>query len=132
VKIEFTVSSTTATLGDDANKFAVVLEQLGGASIAQNDLLAGGTSPALFPRGNVGGDFVFRSAKSYTDYQTTFAQFKTEYSRLNQQGTLKLTEGGTALTFSNAILKGVQRIFDAQSSGVHMSIRYTFAITTIT
>lgn len=120
------------TLGDDANKFQIVIEQLGGVAVAQVDPLLGGANPALFPRGNVGGDFVFRSAKTYADYKTTFTQFKTEYARLNQQGTILLTEGTVTMTFANVILKGVQRIFDGQASGSHMGIRYTFAITTIT
>jgi hypothetical protein len=132
--IQFTPSGgiLPATLADDANKFAAVIEQLGGNSIAQVEPLAGGLNPALFARGNVGGDLVFRSSKTYADYQTTFAQFKTEYARLNQKGTLMLTEGVQTLTFANAVLKGLQRMFDGSSSGTRMGIRYTFTITTIT
>jgi hypothetical protein len=138
MKIEWTPNGAliSATLGDDANKFAVVVEQLGGQSLAQIEQLAGGANPALFPRGNVGGEFVFRSSQTYANYETTFAQFKTEYARLNRQGTLVVTittsTGTATLTLANAILKSVQRIFDAQSSGAHMAIRYSFAITTIT
>lgn len=133
MKIQFTANGTLipVTLGDDALKFVIIIEQLGGASVVQLDQLAGGANPAQFPRGNVSGDFVFRSAKTYADYQTTFAQFKTEYARLNQQGTIVLTEGAQTLTFANAILKNVVRLFDAQSSGAHMGLRYTFSITTI-
>ena len=131
--IQFTPISelTPVTLGDDASKFAIVVEQLGGASIAQIEALAGGANPALFPQGNIGGEFAFRSSKTYASYHETFAQFQAEYSRLNQQGALVLTEGTVTLTFANAILRAVQRIFDAQNSGARMGIRYTFAITTI-
>jgi hypothetical protein len=133
VKIQFTPNTglIPVTLGDDASKFAIVVEQLGGTSIAQVEPLAGGAHQALFARGNVGGEFIFRSAKSYASYQATFTQFLTEYSRLNQQGALVLTEGAITLTFAGVILRGVERRFDAQHSGTHMGIRYTFAITTI-
>jgi hypothetical protein len=133
MKIQFTPSGGSATtLGDDAAKFAVAVEQLGGACLAQVEALAGGANLALFTRGNVGGEFIFRSSKTYADYETTFTQFHTEYSRLNQQGALVLTEGAVTLTFANVIARSVQRIFDAQHSGARMGIRYTFAITTIT
>jgi hypothetical protein len=133
VQIQFTPSTelTPVTLGDDASKFAVTVEQLGGSCLTQVESLAGGANPALFPRGNIGGEFIFRSSKSYASYHATFTQFQAEYGRLNQQGTLALTEGGVTLTFVNAVLKAVQRIFDAQNSGARMGIRYTFAITTI-
>jgi hypothetical protein len=133
VQIQFTPGNelTPVTLGDDASKFATVIEQLGGSCLAQIEPLAGGANPAMFPRGNIGGEFIFRSSKTYASYHLTFAQFQTEYSRINQQGTLVLTEGDATLTFANAILKAVQRIFNAQNSGAHMGIRYTFAITTI-
>lgn len=123
------------TLGDDANKFACAIERIGGASVAQVEQLAGGASVALFARGNVGGELVFRSSKTYATYKDTFAQFRIEYGRLNQQGLLVITEGTvtpTVLDFPNAILKGVERIFDGQNSGSFMGIRYSFAIATIT
>ena len=134
MQIQFTSSTdlTAVTLGDDASKFAVVVEQLGGACVAQSETLAGGANLALFPRGNVGGEFVFRSSKTYGSYHATFAQFQTEYGRLNQQGTLVLVEGAVTLTFANAVLRSVRRVFDAQHSGAHMGIQYNFAITTIT
>jgi len=134
VKIQFTPNAglIPVTLGDDANRFAIVVEQLGGASLAQVEALAGGAHQAMFARGNVGGELIFRSSKSYASYHDTFAQFLTEYGRLNQQGSLVLTEGAITLTFASAILRGVQRLFDAHHSGAHMGIRYTFAISTIT
>ena len=133
MNIQFTpAGGSPATLGDDAATFAVVVEQLGGSCVAQVESLAGGANLALFTRGNVGGEFVFRSSKTYADYQTTFTQFLAEYGRLNQQGTLVITEGAVTLTFANVILRAVQRIFDAQHSGARMGVRYTFAITTIT
>jgi hypothetical protein len=134
VKIQFTPNAglIPVTLGDDASRFAIVVEQLGGASLAQVEALAGGAHQAMFARGNVGGELIFRSSKSYASYHDTFAQFLTEYGRLNQQGSLVLTEGAVTLTFANAILRGIQRLFDAHHSGAHMGIRYTFAISTIT
>lgn len=133
MQIQFTASTDLipVTLGDDGAKFAVIIEQLGGSCIAQSEALSGGTNLALFARGNVGGEFVFRSSKTYANYHSTFTQFQTEYNRLNQQGTLVLTESGVSLTFSKAVLTAVRRIFDAQHSGSHMGIRYAFAITTI-
>jgi len=132
MNIQFTpIGGSPVTLGDDAAKNAIAVEQLGGSCLAQAESLAGSPNLALFTRGNVGGEFVFRSSKSYADYQTTFTQFLAEYNRLNQQGTLVLTEGAVTLTFDNVILRAVHRIFDAQHSGTHMGVRYTFAITTI-
>jgi len=134
LKIEFTpsVGTDAVTLGDDAIKFAVVVEQLGANSLVQAEALPRAVNQAVFTRGNVLGEFVFTSSKTYADYGTTFTQFLAEYSRLNQQGTLKLTEGTAILQFLNATLKGVQRIFDTTHCGAHMGIRYTFAITAIT
>jgi hypothetical protein len=134
MQIQFTSNTDliAVTLGDDASKFAIVVEQFAGASIAQVEALAGGANPVLLPQGNIGGEFIFRSSKTYATYHETFAQFLAEYGRLNQQGALVLTEGSVTITFANAVLKGVQRIFDAQNSGARMGIRYTFAITTIT
>lgn len=133
MNIQFTPTGGSAvTLGDDAEKFAVTVEQLGGASVAQVESLAGGANLALFPRGNIGGEFIFRSSKTYASYRDTFAQFLVEYGRLNRQGALVLTEGDVTLTFANVILRAMHRIFDARHSGARMGIRYTFAITTIT
>lgn len=120
------------TLGDDASKFACVLEQMGGAAVAQIEPLAGGPFKVSFPRGNVDGELVFNSSKTYASYAETFTQFKTEYGRLNQQGTLVLKEGAITLTFANAIVKGVQRMFGGPAGGARMAIRYTFNITTLT
>jgi hypothetical protein len=132
MNIQFTpAGGSPVTLGNDAAKFALVAERLGGSCIAQVESLAGSPNLALYTRGNIGGEFIFRSSKTYADYQTTFTQFLAEYGRLNQQGTIVLTEGSVTLTFANVILRAVQRIFDAQHSGTHMGIRYTFAITTI-
>lgn len=132
-KIDFTpTGGVLANLGDDANKYGIVIERIGGISLEQAEPLAGAAVQALFARGNVLGDLVFRSAKSYTDYATTFTQFKTEYGRLNQVGSLVLTEGASTSTFANAICKGVERIFDDKHGGTRMGIRYTFQITTIT
>jgi len=91
VQIQFTPINDLipVTLGDDASKFAMTIEHLGGSCVAQIEPLAGGANPAMFPRGNIGGEFIFRSSKTYASYHITFAQFQTEYSRINQQGTLQ-------------------------------------------
>lgn len=119
------------TLGDDAAKFAVRVERIGGQSICQQEPLAGAPNPALFPRGNVAGAFVFTSTKTYATVESTWSQFKTEYNRLNQQGTLVQTEGATVNNYVNAVLKNVERIFSTENGGSRMGIRYTFDITTI-
>lgn len=133
MKIQFTPSGgAPTTLGDDSAKYSVVIEQWGGTAIEQREPLAGGANPALFPRGNVGGDFIFRSAQSYADYETTFSQFATLYGLLNQQGALVVTQDSVTLTMSNAVLKSVTRLFDSGNAGVFMAVRYTFGITTLT
>jgi hypothetical protein len=130
--IQFTpAGGSAATLGDDANKYVVVIEQLGGESRVQIEPLYRAPNPLPLVRDNISGEFVFTSAKTYADYKTTFTQFKTEYARLNKQGSLVLTQDAVTLTFANAICRGVRRIWDAQRCGEHMGIRYTFAITTV-
>jgi hypothetical protein len=133
MKMQWTpnIGLVPVTLGDDAAKFATAIEQLGGQSISQEDALAGGPNLAIFPRGNVGGTVAFRSTKTYASVAATHTTFRAEYGRLNQQGLLELIEGAVVLRFPNSILKGVQRIFDGASGGARMSLRYTFAITTI-
>jgi hypothetical protein len=133
MKIDWTpAGGSSVNLGDDSLKYGIVIEQIGASSLVQAEALAGAAAEALFPRGNVAGEIIFRSDKTYADYTTTFSTFKTIFGYLNQQGSLVITQGATTLTCANAILKSVQRIFDAQATGARMGIRYTFAITTIT
>lgn len=120
------------TLGDDSAKYGIVVEQWGGTAIEQREPLAGAANMTLFPRGNVGGDFVFRSAQSYADYETTFSQFATLYGYLNQQGALVVTQDSITLTMDGAVLKAVARLFDTAHAGVFMAVRYNFGITTLT
>lgn len=133
--IQFTPvgAAQATTLANDTVRppYPATIEQLGGQSLVQLENLAGGANPALFPRGNVSGDFVFRSRQSYADLGTTWTVFQSMFALLNSQGTIVLMQDAATLMFSNAILKGVNRIFGSDTGGVHMEIRYTFAITTI-
>lgn len=127
MKIEF---PSGTTLGDDAVKHTIVIEQLGAATIVQSEPLAGADNVLNIPRGNRSGELVFTAAKSHASYSATFTAFLAEYNRLNTQGDLVLTQNAVVHTFASAILKAVERVPAGLSS--RLVVRYTFAFTTIT
>ena len=114
-----------ATLGDDSVKVTCVLEQLGGAAIEQVTALFRSALPARFPRGNVSGDVVFTCATKHASLATAASYYKTEYGRINQQGTLVLTIGATTMTFALATMRGVTV---ASLTGVRWVLRYTVGV----
>jgi hypothetical protein len=129
VQAVFTVGGTPATLGDDAARHTIELEQLGGEALEQVEALLRGANPARFARGNVAGDCVFSAGKSHATRAAAIAFFLAEYARLNTQGSLVITEGSATLTLANAICRGVMV---ARINGLRWTLRYTFGITTIT
>lgn len=136
MKVVFTIAGPIDnTLADDtaAPKLAGVIEAIGAQDIVQIEPLYGGANPAKFPRGNVGGQFVFTSACSYASYNAAVDALKTAYGLLDDQGTLVFTPTGAGvphtLTMANAILHSVQVV---RWTGVRLELRYTFEITTIT
>jgi hypothetical protein len=98
----------------------------------QREPLAGAANAVIFPRGNVSGDFVFRSGVTAKDYPGTLAIWAAVYALLNCQGTLVITQGSITNTALNAMLKKIERLFDDRCGGVFVGIRYTFGITTLT
>jgi hypothetical protein len=127
------ITFATATLADDtaSPRIAAVIEQWGGQSVVQTEPLYGGPNLAKFPRGNVGGQFVFTAGCSYATRDLAAAAFATAWSRLNTQGALALqpTGGSATVTMANAILRDVSRV---EWAGVWLKLRYTFEITTVT
>lgn len=122
---------TLVILGEDAaaTRHTIVLDQLSGQSQEQVEELFQADAVARFARGNVGGECVFTAEKSHATYGAALTFFKAEYARLDEQGTLVLTEGAVTLTMAGAVLRGVER---ATQTGLRWGIRYTFGITTIT
>jgi hypothetical protein len=134
MKIVFTpTGGSAATLADSSATplIAAVIEQWGGQSVVQTEKRYGQEAEIDFPRGNVGGDFVFTAGCSYENYDDTLAAFVTGFSLLNLQGVLVVTyiPGSTTATMANAVLRDVHRVV---LNGLRLELRYTFKITTIT
>jgi hypothetical protein len=134
LKIIFTpTGGSPATLADHTASPAInaVIEQWGGQCVVQTEKRYGQSAEIDFPRGNVGGDFVFTAGCSYDDYDDTLAAFVTAFGLLNLQGALVVTyiPGATTATMPNAVLRDVRRTV---LNGLRLELRYTFKITTIT
>jgi hypothetical protein len=124
-----TPSVSKVTLGDDANKHAIVLESLGADSQEQVVPLARAANPLRFPRGNAAGEVAFTATKTHASRDAAASYAAGEIARLNQQGTLELTFDTHKLTCASATLKGVRAV---SVEGLRWTIRYTFGVTTIT
>ena len=134
MKIVFTPTGGSATTLADSSAtplIAAVIEQWGGQSVVQTEKRYGQETEIDFPRGNVGGAFVFTAGCSYDDYNDTLAAFVAGFSLLNLQGALVVTyiPGSTTATMANAVLRDVHRV---KWDGLRLELRYTFKITTIT
>lgn len=134
MKIVFTPTGGSATTLADSSAtplIAAVIEQWGGQSTVQTEKRYGQATEIDFPRGNVGGDFIFTAGCSYDSYDDTLAAFVTAFGLLNSQGTLVVTyiPGSTTATMENAVLRDIHRVI---LNGLRLELRYTFKITTIT
>jgi hypothetical protein len=130
VKIEWTPAGGSAiTLGDDAAKHTVALEQWGGSALEQVSGLFRSNNPAVFARLNVVSKFVFTSAKSYTTRADAIAAFKTCRGYVKAKGSIVVTEGTTTATMAGAHLAEVELV---RAIGVRLWLRFVFTITTIT
>jgi hypothetical protein len=134
VKIVFTpIGGSTVTLADHTASPPVnaLIEQWGGQSVVQTEKRYGQTSEIDFPRGNVGGEFVFTAGCSYASYEGPIDAFVTAFGLLNGQGALVVTPtpGSTTATMAGAVLRDVHRVL---LNGYRVELRYTFKITTIT
>jgi hypothetical protein len=130
VKIEFTpTGGSKATLGDDSSRHTIEIESLGGGAVVQALQRFRAAAVVYAQRGLVSGELTFTASKSHADRATAVGFFKTEYGRLNGQGQLVITEAATTLTMDGVVLRGVQCV---RFNGLRWTIRYTFAISTIT
>lgn len=134
MKIVFTPTGGSATTLADSSAtplIAAVIEQWGGQSLVQSEKRYAQATEIDFPRGNVGGDFVFTAGCSYDDYDDTLAAFVNAFNLLNLQGALVVTffPGSATATMDNAVLRDVRRVV---LNGLRLELRYTFKITTIT
>ena len=133
ITLTYGAGPTTATLADigAAPQIAAMIEDLGGDAVVQIEDLYAGPNKAKFPRGNVGGQFVFTAACSFATADLALAALLAAYALLNIQGALNLKPfpASTGVTFPNAILKSIRRV---RLDGVILIVRYTFEITTIT
>jgi hypothetical protein len=134
MKIVFTpTGGSTATLADHTASPPInaLIEQWGGQSAVQTEKRYGQSAEVDFPRGNVGGEFVFTAGCSYSNYDGPIDAFVTAFGLLNGQGTLVVTPtpGDTTATMAGAVLRDVHRVL---LNGHRLELRYTFKITTIT
>jgi len=124
MKIEWTPSGgSKVTLGDDASRQTVRLLAMGGQVEAQVAGLFRGTYPYVAGRGNVSGVLECEVSQSYASYDAALDGYKTEYGRIGQEGTLKLTEGAKSVSFTGALLRAVER---SGQVGLRWSYRYSF------
>lgn len=124
------------TLADPQSVTAVhglnaVIEQWGAQSTVQTEKRYGQNTEVDFPRGNIGGDFVFTVTGSYGSYAGPVQAFAAAIALLNIQATLMITfpDDETTATMANAICRDVHRVM---LNGHSVQIRYSFKITTIT
>jgi hypothetical protein len=130
MKLDWTpTGGSLVTLGDDSVKKTIVVESIGGAAQVQTAAFFRGANPALYARGNVAGQFIFVVTQTFATQDLAGAFIKTEYARLNQQGSLVWTRSSTIFTMAGAVLKAVA---PAEINGVKIRMRYTFDITTLT
>lgn len=115
------------TLGDDAARHTIQIEQWDGAAQVQQEALFRAVNPFVEPRGNVAGAFAFRSTKSHADLDTAAEAFFNERARIGEKGELKITVNTKVITYTGATLATVAR---GGKEGVRQEILYAFIITT--
>ena len=134
MKITFTPTGGSAvTLADHTASPPInaLIEQWGGQSVVQTEKRYGQSTEIDFPRGNVGGEFVFTAGCSYASYDGPIDAFVTAFGLLDSQGTLIVTPtpGDTTATMADAVLRDVHRVL---LNGYRVELRYSFKITTVT
>ncbi len=134
MKIVFTPTGGSAvTLADHTASPPVnaLIEQWGGQSVVQTEKRYGQAAEIDFPRGNVGGEFVFTAGCSFVDYDSPIDAFVTAFGLIDSQGTLVVTPtpGTATATMTGAVLRDVHRVL---LNGHRIELRYSFKITTIT
>ncbi len=131
MKITFNPGSAV-TLGEDAARKTIQIEQFGVLSVEQVEHLFKATNAVRIPRGNISGEFIFTAMTVSASRSAAVTHFITEAGRVNSQGTLLLIdEAGpsTVATMNNAICRSVVK---AEIVGLSWWIRYTFGFTTVT
>ena len=135
--IQLTVGATTSTLVDDQNsagggRIAGRLERLDSEALVQIEPLYGAAAPATFARGNTRGQCVLTAQQSFGSYDAATVGYAAAVALVNSVGTVTLQPSpagaGKTLTLAGAILKSVAKV---DWTGVTLSLRYTFEITTI-
>ena len=128
MKIEWTpTGGSKVTLGDDGAKHVIVLETVGAACVEQVSQLVRGDNPLRLHRGNVSGEFAFRSSKTYASHDAAATAFLTLHGSLDAAGELLVTFSSETWTFAGAVLRAVQAV---QINGVFWTFRFNFGITT--
>lgn len=128
MKIEWTpTGGSKVTLGDDGSRHVIVLEAVGGACAEQVSQLVRGSNPLRNHRGNVAGEFSFRSSKTYASYDAAAGEFLFLYDSLDAAGELLVTFSSETWAFAGAVLRAVQAV---QMNGVFWTFRFNFGITT--
>jgi len=120
--------ASAITLGDVSQKWTMKLEQLGGQAVEEVIPLFRAANPLRIPRGNVSGDCIFTSAKSFANRAQAVTFFASQFALLNGQGALTLTIDTAALTMAQAVFRGLQT---TEINGLRWTLRYSFGITTM-
>ena len=129
MKITFN-SIVLADIAATPRVFSTV-ERLGNRGAIQDDLLFEDDFLTSIPRGNVAGQFVCVTTCSYASVNAAITAWKAAYDLILTKASLVWLPrpAGNYLTFANAILESVE---DVEWQGVHLKIRYTFKVTTMT
>lgn len=127
MKIEWKkVGGAYVTLGDDAARHTIQIDQWAGAAQMQEEPLVRAANPFVEPRGNVAGVFAFRATKSHSTLDAAAAAFFAEYARIGEKGELKITVTTGVITYNVAYLLNVTR---GLKEGVRLEVAYSFKIT---
>lgn len=134
MKAILTVGSTNYTLADytASPRLSGTIEHWPYTGIVDVIPLYGAANPAIFPRGNAGGQLVFSVFGSYGGYDNWTSAVKAAQALAGQQGTLVITPNVASSTVTytmvNATLKTVQ---PTDLGGIGGRIRYTFEVASI-
>lgn len=126
MKIEWQNSGGSyVTLGDDSARHTVLISAWEGQAQVQQEPLVRGANPFAASRLNVAGVFAFSATKSHATLDAAVEAFFTEYARLGQTGSLKITTTAKVITYTSVLLAGVSR---GDKDGVRLEVGYQFHI----
>lgn len=131
MKVEWRKAGDPAyvTLGDDAARHTVLIEQWDAVAQVQQEALFRAAHPFVEPRGNVAGTLAFRATRSHASLDAAALALIEAQARVNQRGDLRLTLQSTVLNYPGAVLAAVAR---GGKEGVRLEIIYSFILLSVT